>query len=583
MTRVGSWMPLIACALAATACDDGGSSEDSDVSAGRFVDVGDNSDVSVDLSADAGAQTGMNPDIGGPDAQSPSGCTGDHDCTDGADCDIDTGECLVGVPTSVDSDFGVFAAFTHEFAGFAREMGMTLDEYRAWAGSQMNTLGARWTRSNVQLVWDIIEPELGDEFDWAASAGGDLIFASAAQFGVEYLAVFHEGGGRGADSGRRSLRDPLDDLVAYQRFVRAAVERYDGDGIDDAPGGITIRHWQVGNETGGWTAGGRSSDEYADWFEATAAAARESDPGARIVMIASTDASRVDRLHAEALPELTHRGVHVDAVDLHHWGAADDYVMRAVPDYRRDFPDVELWSTEHGTFVGTPWSESDDSRCQSPCGAGTVCAPGPGMCVPACVDSTTCPAARPQCIVETGMCTYAAQTEADQARSLVYRYAANRAAGVRHIMWNNLAAWHCFGGRCGSFYDLTGIVHDGNGPTDTPENIGQPRLAWHTYRRLAARTDTMVAELTGEYDTGDARVHVYSYRRAIDGATGYVAWSDGPVRAMLSVTGADEVLVEALLTDVDGTPRREERLAVDGETAAVDLDADPVWIAPPLD
>ena len=517
------------------------------------------------------------------DAIAPLGCTDDTDCAQGETCDVDTGECQIDAPAAVSSDFGVFAAFTHEFAAFAGQMGLTLDEYRAWAGGQMNALGAHWTRSNVQLVWDNIEAELGGEFDWETSGGGEIIFASASEYGVQYLGVFHEGGSRDGSSGRPSLRDPLEDLVANQRFIRAAVERYDGDGIDDNALGIVIKYWQFGNETGGWTAGGRTYAEYADWFEAAATAARQADPDAHVVMIASTDATRVDPLHAAALPDLALRGVRVDAVDLHHWGSADNYVMSAAPIYRRDYPDVELWSTEHGTYVGMPWAEPDPSRCQNPCAAGEVCVAAVGRCVPACVDSSTCPASRPECIVETGMCTYPAQTETDQARSLVYRYAANRAAGVTHIMWNNLAAWRCFGNRCGGIYDLIGLVHDNNGPTDTPENLGEPRLSWHTYQRLAARTDNPFAENTGEYDTGDPLAHAFSYRRIADGATGYVAWSDAPTEVDLPIAGATQALIEALITDVDGMPLREELVPVDGPAATVLLDADPVWIAPPID
>jgi hypothetical protein len=39
------------------------------------------------------------------------------------------------------------------------------------------------------------------------------------------------------------------DTPAYQAFVRATIERYDGDGLSDMPGLVTpIRYWQVDNE-----------------------------------------------------------------------------------------------------------------------------------------------------------------------------------------------------------------------------------------------------------------------------------------------------------------------------------------------
>lgn len=39
------------------------------------------------------------------------------------------------------------------------------------------------------------------------------------------------------------------DEAAYTAWVTAAVERYDGDGVDDMPGLLApIRHWEVDNE-----------------------------------------------------------------------------------------------------------------------------------------------------------------------------------------------------------------------------------------------------------------------------------------------------------------------------------------------
>ncbi len=197
-------------------------------------------------------------------------------------------------PPPTGGTFGVFAAFAPEFAPFWTSLGLDYPGYQEWAGARMEDLGAAWTRSNLQLVWDLVEPVPGAGFDWTASFEGDAVFAAAARHGVRYLAVFHEG----APTYGPPLRDPLDYLAAYERFVEAAVERYDGDGSGDAPDGFAVRWWQIGNETGGWTASGRTAEDYVRWFEATAAAIRRPDPEARLVLIASTNGDRVDPLHA---------------------------------------------------------------------------------------------------------------------------------------------------------------------------------------------------------------------------------------------------------------------------------------------
>ncbi|MBI5543915.1 MAG: hypothetical protein HY901_08520 [Deltaproteobacteria bacterium] len=471
--------------------------------------------------------------------------------------------------------FGLFAVFTEEFADFSREMGFDGPEYRSWAGGQANVLGARWTRSNLQLVWDFVEPEKGEGFDWSVSFGGDAIFAAAAAHQVQYLAVFHEGGGQ------RGLRDPLSDLTGWARFAQAAVERYDGDGVDDAPGSIVIKHWQLGNEIPAWTDPGRSAEGYARWVEAAAEAIHAADPSGKVVLIASTGAAKLDPFYPDAIAALKARGVSFDAIDLHHWGRADvdSGTMKAVPALRAEldsagFSNVEIWSCEHGTYVGTPLSAG--APCTPACPADKVCA-GQMGCVAKCFSNATCPAAMPSCNLTTGLCGHPAQTQRDQARSVVYRYAVNRALGVRRILWNNLVAWHCFSGTCGSYFDLLGLVADGWSAGDTAADRGKPRLAYHTYRMLAARTDEGVAKVGKSLQSADPAVHAYEYEVLSTGRTALVAWADSQRQATLPWTAATARLT-ALITDPAGQPLREETLAVSGGGVSVALDQDPVWL-----
>jgi len=41
---------------------------------------------------------------------------------------------------------------------------------------------------------------------------------------------------------------PTQDLASFGRYVQAVVERYDGDGVADAPGSPVVRYWEVWNE-----------------------------------------------------------------------------------------------------------------------------------------------------------------------------------------------------------------------------------------------------------------------------------------------------------------------------------------------
>lgn len=491
-----------------------------------------------------------------------------------------------GVSLATGSAFGVYGVFADEFADSRKAMGMSFSAYQDWAGEKLEDLGAHWSRSTMQLVWDLIDPPDGGSLDWTASFDGDAVFAGAAKHHVRYLAVFHEGNRGGSQPGKLTLRDPVQDLSGWKRFAQAAAERYDGDGIDDAPGGIAIHDWQIGNEIPGWTSSGRTADEYVLWFEAASQAIRAADPQARLVLIASTGAAKIDPFHKAVIAGLAAKGVRFEAIDLHHWGTASlaDSRMAAVPDVKAaltavDAGAVEIWSMEHGTYVGQPASAA--GQCSPACAASQVCAatgPGAGLCVPKCSSNASCPPGMPSCENATGLCKPVLQSQTDQARSLVYRYAINRSLGVSLIDWNNLVAWHCFGGRCGSYFDLTGLVATGFGAGETAASAGSPYLSYFTYRMLAGRTDESVAEVQPEVSTGDSAIHVFGYRNRATNKAGVVAWADSAKQASIPWAPSSAHLL-GLITDASGSSLRNESPAAVQGKLSVSLDQDPVWIA----
>jgi hypothetical protein len=487
-------------------------------------------------------------------------------------------------PDTQQSAFGLFAPFTPEFRDYERAAGLSHPEYLQWVGDECNALGAHWTRSNLQLLWDLAEPQLGDGYNWDNAMATQPTFAAAARAGVHYLGVFHAGGlGRTRD-GAVPPRNPLDDPAAYQAFVTAAVERYDGDGIDDAPQGGPIRHWQVGNESPGFTQREGGIDDYLAWYTLTAEAVHRADPTAEMVLIGSVNAEAMDPLHAVIIPQLAAAEIPLAAVDLHHWGRAEQVSMRAVPEYRRllaahGLEHVELWSGEHGTYVGQ--ITSPPATCTPACRESQVCAPiGPNpRCVNPCQADTDCPQQAPACVLSTGLCGPPAQSEQDQARSLIKRYVINRDLGVTRILWNNLVAWHCFGGTCGGQFDRMGLVSGGFLDHETPADLGRRRLAWYSYRDLAAKTDAMHAERLGPIEGLPDGVYVSAYRSHHDGTAGFVAWADAPTTIELPLPTAQAQVV-SLISDADGAPLHDALVDVVDGRLSVALHVDPVWIEP---
>ncbi len=74
----------------------------------------------------------------------------------------------------------------------------------------------------------------------------------------------------------------------FAEFMTALVERYDGDGLDDAPGSPVVLYWEMYNEPDGGSTGwnpswGEDGDEYALMLKAIYPAVKAANPNAKVV------------------------------------------------------------------------------------------------------------------------------------------------------------------------------------------------------------------------------------------------------------------------------------------------------------
>ncbi|MFZ5479363.1 MAG: glycoside hydrolase family 44 protein [Myxococcota bacterium] len=153
-----------------------------------------------------------------------------------------------------------------------------------------------------------------------------------------------------------------DDLAAYEAYVRALVERYDGDGVDDAPGlRAPVRYWEVDNEPDlKFTNPPRGAvrdvepgtfckpDEYARVLVASARAIRAAYPDAKVLgagLYRPHAESGVDYLRALA----GEPGVRdaLDVLSLHTYADDDGGRLAAgIRNARGVLPDLPVWVTE---------------------------------------------------------------------------------------------------------------------------------------------------------------------------------------------------------------------------------------------
>ncbi|OAN47305.1 hypothetical protein A6A03_00750 [Chloroflexus islandicus] len=145
-------------------------------------------------------------------------------------------------------------------------------------------LGAEWVREEIS--WANLEPRKGT-FTWGLM---DAALAQAANggFGIVGMLLTTPGWARVADCGSRITRNggsldywcPPANPQDFADFVRAAVERYDGDGFNDAPGSPRVAVWQIWNEPNHWETWPGEANEYGALLAAGYAAAKEADPTA---------------------------------------------------------------------------------------------------------------------------------------------------------------------------------------------------------------------------------------------------------------------------------------------------------------
>ena len=420
-------------------------------------------------------------------------------------------------------------------------MGYSREDYWAFVDRHATALRVRFTRSNLLFVWGFHEPALGGDYVWADPSLPEegavmpdvvlpAVYAPAPGKEMDFLAVLEPARERGVPVERQDLY-PRGREAEWERYVRAAVERYDGDGIDDGPGGVRVRHWQVMNEPFiSFAMGYLTVEEYAELTRMTARAVRAADPGARVVL-GDTGTSTLAVITA-----LGGEGV-FDAVDVHYYprDLAPVPPMLALLREALDeqgYAAAEIWMTELGTWVNQPPPPPD---------------------VP----------------------LIPLQTEADQARFLVQAMLGNRALGVSRVLWApGLVAWSGLG-----LFDYMGLVTTGADGGDDAADVGRERIAYQAYRRLIAETETDVADLVGLRAGSTPALAVVELRSRADGQAFFVAWTDGASSSLELPWSAPQARVTNLVPDASGR-FTESTVTATGGLLSVALDQDPYLIQP---
>jgi len=329
------------------------------------------------------------------------------------------------------------------------------------------------------------------------------------------------------------------DVEGYKRYVRAVVERYDGDGAGDAPGSPVVRYWQVENEPNlaRWAG---TPKHYAELLRHTWEAAKQADPHCTIVIggvggwVGSGPNSSLRGFRRFYLPVLKRLdGIGFDVFDYHWYGnATGDYrgygrvhdeVRQALDAH--GFKHAPIWITEMGSYSGDP---SDNPP----------------------------------------------QSEQQQAADLVRRYVYPISLGVEKIFW-------AFGLVEGfkhddGYFDHTGLIYNGHGTSD--KGRGVRKVGYYTYRLMTSKLEGK--RFSGELANLPANVHAYRFGHAPELVTviWWDWWSEPEAKQKTVALPSDcDARVTSAITDRHGTRNCWQAQAVGGEVV-VALGREPCFI-----
>lgn len=308
------------------------------------------------------------------------------------------------------------------------------------------------------------------------------------------------------------------DLKAYSKFVKAVVERYDGDGIDDMPGlKYAQQYWMIGDEPDHPEFWRDTPEKFATLFATSYKAIKKADPNAKVHMGGTagciesylyreekiTETTRPwnckeegkDGFFIRVFTELEKLGgsntFDIHSVDFHLFGNVGEYKkVKTFSSYINQmtqnfgYGNLPLWSTEIGTFSGEATSSLTGQH-------GTI--------------------------------TY--QSETEQAQELIKRYVYGLAWGVKKSFWEAIIAEQT------DYFPRISLMDESE----------IKKLAYYTYKLMVEKLEGSDWDNIQTIQESD---DIYIYKFMKQGKPIWVAWSDsGEKQVTINVGSIDSVII----------------------------------------
>jgi hypothetical protein len=356
-------------------------------------------------------------------------------------------------------------------------------------------LGIKWleiARENERLGWGSVEKEKG-VYDFSAH---DADICKFYQNGINVIYITRPINSLYGTSWIEGVPEATDEypdgnLDAWANYVKAVVERYDGDGIDDAPctTKIIIKYYQFVHELNPFDKYWNDHrEQYAEVFEITYKAMKQACEDCILSMPVPhlSDLKEKNNFLSDVLSYLEGKNIHDIGFDYHRWSMdsskpqPDKWKSRG-QDYEEHIEYIELISQIASRYG------FDNSNIIS---------------------------------LESGMGA-TEEMEPDQAGYVIRAYIASIANGQKKLLWTKTVE---YGHHTSDdiIWAHTGLIHN----PQNADGLSHKKLSYYTYKLMVEKLEGSDWDNIVTIVDGTDNVYVYKFVRKDTGKSVYVAWWD---------------------------------------------------------
>lgn len=351
------------------------------------------------------------------------------------------------------------------------------------------------------FVWDIVERQKA-KYDWSVS---DKVILELNQKGIRVFATILAQNKLDYPEGGPGKPHPLPrDLGWFLEFVRQVAERYDGDGINDAPGSPKVATLQIENEPDSDLVWNDTPQNFARLIKESGKMIKKVAPGINVAVGGMATPDGFNRFYKPFLQELQKlhnvpEERYFDIFDV-HWSAQ----------FRGDYRAIDL---PRGVFNLKELVRDIKNECRER-GCGEIAV---------YITEMSSYSGKP---VEQ---MYVFKSEKEQAVDLLRRYIYALASGVSKIFWTRIEDGWRWCGPPNGYWDNVGLIHN---PLNS--NKSHKKLAYFAYRKMV---DILEGSDWNNIEMIQESVGIYIYKFTRAGKPIWAAWNDNVEKQEISVAG----------------------------------------------